>query len=264
MAEQARVRAHFDSAEREVRGNSVVGLSVAQRAARARALDRLHAYATRGVFPRNRHFPGALVPSFVDDLTGTRCGMGYLIEEAEGSRLVARIAATNNNATILDLKNDPELLAWLDRNGLTLDEAARIQPKYCADPRDPTPGWGALRSTPAVTPPASSSYKVATGTLVIADMAAVAINAMGPHGSSTMSGALALTSGVLGMAIGIPNIDESGDTQTLGWVNATVGAASAALGTYWLLKPHTTVAAVSFAPWVASNGAPGLSGRITF
>src|SRR6185436_10450561 len=102
-------------------------------------LDRIHAYAARGVFPRNRHFPGALVPSFVDDLTGTRCGMGYLIEEAEGSALVARIAATNNNATIRDLKDDPELLAWLDQNGLTLDEAARIQPKYCYEGA-PTPG----------------------------------------------------------------------------------------------------------------------------
>src|SRR5580765_1187610 len=71
VAEQARVRAHFDSAEREVRGNPVAGLSTAQRAARARALDRLHAYAARGVFPRNRHFPGALVPSFIDDRTGT-------------------------------------------------------------------------------------------------------------------------------------------------------------------------------------------------
>ena len=50
-SEVARVRAHFDSAEREVRAHSVSGLSAAQRAARARALDRVHEYAQRSVFP---------------------------------------------------------------------------------------------------------------------------------------------------------------------------------------------------------------------
>lgn len=263
LSEQARVRAHFDSAEREVRGNAVAGLSLAQRAARARALDRVHAYAARGVFPRNRHFPGALVPSFVDDQTGTRCGMAYLIEEAGDTAFVVRVANTNNNATISDLKDDPELVAWLDRNGLTLEEAARIQPKYCNEPV-PTPGWGCSPVTSAVTPPASSSYKFATGALVAADVVAVSINAMSVHGSKTLTGAAALTSGVLGLVIGIPNLDESGSTQTLGWVNTTVGAASAALGAYWLSRPHTAVSAVSFAPWVSPDGVAGLSGRISF
>jgi hypothetical protein len=50
--------------------------------------------------------------------------MAYLIEEAGDTDFVVRVANTNNNATISDLKDDPELVAWLDRNGLTLDEAA--------------------------------------------------------------------------------------------------------------------------------------------
>jgi hypothetical protein len=258
--EQARVRAHFDSAEREVRGHPVAGLSIAQRAARMRALDRVHAYAGRGVFPTNPDFPGKFVPYFVDRITGTRCGMAYLIEQSGSSGLVARIAATNNNASIFDLKDDPELLAWLERNGLTLEEAARIQPKYCGEER---PGYP-LCNPPSVTPPVSTSYKFGTGALATVDVVAVSINVMGVHGSKTLTGAAAVTSGMLGMVIGVPNLSESGSTQTLGWVNTTVGAASTALGLYWLLQPRTAKSPVSFAPWFSASGASGFSGRMTF
>lgn len=252
VAEQARVRAHFDSAEREVRGNPVAGLSTAQRAARARALDRLHAYAARGAFPRNRHFPGALVPSFVDDRSGTRCGMAYLIEQSGSGAFVARVAQTNNNATILDLRDDPDMVVWLEENGLTLEEAARIQPKYQHDPV-PIPVTGA-----------SAGYKTATGVSVGADVLVVALNGLRTGLSPKATGAAGIATGVLSIAVGMPNFDESGSRRTLGFVNAGVGAVSAAFGVYRLAGQRSRVTPVSFAPWFSSNGAAGLSGRVTF
>src|SRR5437660_1662892 len=56
-AEQIRLRAHFDSVERELRARDVPGLTPAQRAARTRVLDILHRYQVRGVFPQNTDFP---------------------------------------------------------------------------------------------------------------------------------------------------------------------------------------------------------------
>ena len=80
-SERARVRAHLDSAERELRAAAVTGLSISQRAARARALDRLHEYWVRGVYPRNTDFLRQFVPYFIDR-NHTRCAMAYLIEQS--------------------------------------------------------------------------------------------------------------------------------------------------------------------------------------
>jgi hypothetical protein len=258
-----RVRAHFDSAEREVRSHPVGRLSQAQRAARARALDRLHAYAARGVFPRNWHFPGAFVPSFVDDRTGTRCGMAYLIEESGSSGFVARIAATNNNASILDLRDDAELLSWLERNGLTLEEAARIQPTYCG-PVPPGCYCVSFDVPYCPTSTLSGGYKVATGVSVGADVAAVALNVVHTRMARPVAGAVGIVAGVAGIAIGAPNFDESGSRRTLGFVNAGVGAVSAAFGVYRLTHKPAAASLVSFAPWFSASGASGLSGRISF
>jgi len=70
---------------------------------------------------------------FVDE-HGTRCAMAYLIERSGEPTLVSRIARTRNLARIRDLAGDPELVAWLDRNGITIAEAARIQPAYDGEP----------------------------------------------------------------------------------------------------------------------------------
>jgi hypothetical protein len=257
VSEQARVRTHLDSAERELRAGPVTGLSIAQRAARAQALDRLHAYAARGVFPRNRDFPGTLVPYFIDHRTGTRCAMAHLIEQSGNGGFVNRIAATNNNASIPDLKEDPELLSWLERNGLTLEEAARIQPMYgCGNSfyRPPCP--------PA--PSASAGYKTTTGVSVGIDMVAVALNASPARLSRTLTGALGVAAGVVGIMIGTPNFNESGSRRTLGLVNAGTGAASAVLGVYRLTKKPAPPPTVSFGSWFSSSGAPGFSARVAF
>ena len=257
-SEQARVRAHLDSAERELRAAPVMGLSVSQRAARARALDRLHEYWVRGVFPQNTDFPDERVPYFVDRY-GTRCAMAYLIEQSGHGDFVARVAATRNNARIAELKSDPQLVTWLDENGLTVAQAARIQPEYCFPCNDRFCG-GFCPPVPA----ASTGYKTATGISVGADVLAVALSAAPPRLSRSLTGALSVATGVVGIAIGAPNFDQSGSRRTLGFVNAGVGAMSAAFGVHRLIGKRSGVTPVSFASWVSASGAPGLSARLTF
>src|SRR6266536_6143917 len=145
-AEARRIRVRLSGVERELRWKDVSALPPAQRAARARSLDILHAYWTRGVFPKNTDFPGERLPYFVDRY-GTRCAMAYVIEQSGRGDIVARVAATNNNARIRELKSDPELVAWLRDNGLTAAEAAHIQPQYGPPPipqpttKDASPGY---------------------------------------------------------------------------------------------------------------------------
>src|SRR5205823_6171071 len=65
-AERIRLRAHFDSVERELRAPDVPGVTPAQRAARARVLNTPHTHHVRGVFPRNTHLPDRPVPPASD------------------------------------------------------------------------------------------------------------------------------------------------------------------------------------------------------
>ncbi len=45
-----------------------------------------------------------------------------------------QVARERNYARIRELANVPALLAWLEANGLSVDEAAMIQPEYCGTP----------------------------------------------------------------------------------------------------------------------------------
>lgn len=123
-----RVRQHLEGAETMLLGRDLSALTIAQRVARNRRIAELRAYRERGHFPHNHRLRGR-TPVFVDE-HGTRCAMAYLIERSGGSELVSRIARTRNLARIRDLAGDPALVGWLGENGLTLAEAARIQPEY--------------------------------------------------------------------------------------------------------------------------------------
>src|SRR5256886_1810502 len=139
-AETGRIRRHLAIVEAELRAKDVSALTPAQRQARARNLAVLHAYWLRGVFPVNSDFPGRRVPYFIDRY-GTRCAMAYLIEQSGRGDIVHRIATTENNAYVRDLKDDAQLGGWLRENGLTAAEAARIQPAYRNPLADFTGRW---------------------------------------------------------------------------------------------------------------------------
>ena len=96
---------------------------------RALLLQELARYRARGVFPKNRDFDEQ-TPYFVD-ADGTRCAMAHLLEVGGEAALVARIAEERNHAWVRELADEPRLLAWLAAAGLTVNEAAAIQPSYC-------------------------------------------------------------------------------------------------------------------------------------
>jgi hypothetical protein len=97
---------------------------------KALLLDELSLYRHRGRFPLNHDVRGRAVPKFIDS-HGTRCAVAHLIEISGQHELVRQIAKTRNGARVRELARVPELRAWLDAAGLSVDEAARIQPEYC-------------------------------------------------------------------------------------------------------------------------------------
>lgn len=185
-AEVERVRAHLVGAEALLDARDVSALSPAQRAARARARERLRAYREAGLFPHNHDFADRRVPYFID-AHGTRCAMAHLVESAGGGAYVEHVARTRNNATVHELADDPELLAWLEDNGLTLEEAARIQPTYGDTCSSPTwclcGGNSGNVSVPVVTTAVVVEH-VATSTRATVIMSTGALEATFPVGST--------------------------------------------------------------------------------
>ena len=127
-SEDLRIRTHLAFVEQLLRERSVDHLSDEQRTARTRNLDRLHDYWTTGVFPRNTVVPGHRNPVFVDE-AGRICAVGYLFEQDMGREAAERINARHRTATVFEI-DDPVLGKWLATSGLTLEEAAMIQPAY--------------------------------------------------------------------------------------------------------------------------------------
>ncbi len=128
--EVARVRAHLEGAEREVRANPIDDLSDEARGRRRAALAHLRRYIEDERYPVNR-VSATPTPVFVDE-GGARCAMAALLEATGHHDLVARVARTANLARVPALAADGEFSAWLRHHGLTVDEAAAIQPAYHA------------------------------------------------------------------------------------------------------------------------------------
>jgi hypothetical protein len=252
--EVARIQAHLAEVEREMLARDVSHLTEAQRQARAGRIAALRAYRERGVFPHNHDFAGERVPYFVDE-HGTRCAMAYLIEQSGGGDLVRRVAATANNARVPELAGDAELTAWLDANGLTLAEAARVQPTYdgcgwdgipCPDEPEP--------SEARVTARYGAASAVASGTSVAALV--WSLREASTAGRTTSRGWLGLAAGAAALWIGASQFDERGAPLAVGATNATIGAATAAVALRDLLRsaPPAASADSAIAPGAAGRG----------
>lgn len=133
--EQARVRAHLEGVLEDLRSSPPAGLDDARRAARAETLQWLAEYTDRGVFPHN-HVTAETSPIFADP-HGTPCAVGYLLLRSGETELVDDIVRTDNRVRVSGLAGDERFERWLHQRGITLDEAARIQPLYepAGDPR---------------------------------------------------------------------------------------------------------------------------------
>lgn len=126
-AERRRVRAHLRRAELSARASApptdpLVDL------VRSLLLGELAAYRARGLFPRNPR--RSRTPIFVD-AAGTRCAMGHLLEVGGEHALVSKITIERNLAYVRELADEPRLVAWLAAAGISVAEAAAIQPTYC-------------------------------------------------------------------------------------------------------------------------------------
>lgn len=262
--EVARLQAHFAQVDRELAARDVSHLTPDQRHARATHIARLRSYAATGEFPKNTRHPGAYVPYFVDD-SGTRCAMGYLIEQSGHGDFVARVNARRNYAYIADIARDPELgpqlRDWLDANGLSLNEAARIQPAYGPGPCTPS---GCLPEEGE--PEVATSYKVGSAVAIVGGLTSVALNTslVNLGLSRSASGWIGIAAGGAAIALGASALDQPEEYATLVMVNGAVGMLAAGIGVYALLSPAaptTTARAESRltgSPWVAPDGRSGV------
>jgi hypothetical protein len=130
--ERVRIQAHFDSVLGELRARDVSPLTQTQRARRGRLVEVLSSYRSAGLFPHNYDRPG-LVPTFIDPKTGVRCAVGHLVTVSGRGDIAERVAAADNHVYVVELAADTAFRHWLNDNGLTLAEAARIQVPYMGD-----------------------------------------------------------------------------------------------------------------------------------
>ena len=247
-AEVSRIQAHIAGAESLVAAGDLARWSPAQRVARARNLALLRVYRERGVFPRNLDFPVRREPYFVDD-RGVLCAMAFLVAASGRHDIIERIRATRNNARIRELANDTALIAWLDEAGLTVAEAARIQPTYGGPPL----GCGCvLVDRPALT---STEASVQVGGFVVSAVG-VALNL--PFGSAAPSRPWQSTVGVvaglvgIGVGLGVPKISDNGTAATMGTVNIAAGALSVGLAIYHML-PHDVAKPAPSSPLIVTS-----------
>jgi hypothetical protein len=265
--EVRRIRSHFDSVLVELAQRDIRDLTEVQRAGRARAVETLRRYRDRGVFPNNYDFPGQAVPYFVDRKTGTLCAVAHLLESTGRRDIVVRVARANNNVWVAELARDGALGSWLESNGLTLAEAARIQVPYAGVRLDPEP---------IVTPetPGVTSTKTSISTLTLgASTAVTLLNAWSNRdGHGRMRNVLGIASGVAGISMGAIGLSDAGANRSLGIANVALGTLSAYLSTRGVLRHQEVVSAerqaqktrVTIAPTVSGTEGAGMAISLRF
>jgi hypothetical protein len=154
--------------------------------------------------------------------------MAHLIEASGGGELVARVASERNGAYVRELADEPELVSWLDRNGISLAEASAIQPSYDGgrdDKEEEVNPWFALASLGAS----------------VTDGAAIGLNLRADAGRG--AGWLGLLAGAGGLLVGgspfyAPHFDEQVryTELTMATVNVGIGLTAMWLGVRTLLR----------------------------
>jgi hypothetical protein len=220
----ARIRAHFDSVLSELPARDLSSRTAAQRARRAGLLATLRAYRDRGDFPHNYDFPGQLVPYFVDRKTGTLCAVAHLLESTGRRDIVDRVARMNNNVWVSALAGDTALTHWLDDNGLTIAEAARIQVPYAA---------------PAATMPTVVGASLVVGTSLVSSLVNGLTNRDG-HG--TTRSVVGIVAGVASVGLGTAFFGPL-EAPNVGVVATTTGGLSLLIASRGVFRHHRIMVA---------------------
>jgi hypothetical protein len=154
----------------------------------------------------------------IDRVTGVRCAVAHLLAFTGRADIVTRVAALDNNIWVPDLGQDGPFLAWLDEQGLTLAEAARIQVPYVEEP-PPTPLVQAGLHRP-------SSQAFALGATV---GSAVLVRLAADGGHQRLIGLVGLTAGAFSIAASM-GAAQNADTGPLAISNLVAGGVGIYLG----------------------------------
>jgi hypothetical protein len=261
--EVVRIQAHFDSVLSEL-ASSTVSRDAETSARRAALVRTLRAYRDAGVFPHNYDFPGQAVPYFVDRGTGTLCAVAHLLANTGRRDIVDRVARTNNNVWVAELAGDTAFTRWLDVNGISLAEAARIQVPYM---ETPTGAQVARQNAFMILAPA------ALGTATVTAM----MNAMGnADGHSRTTRILGISAGALSVAAGslvVAKVDD--DRQKIGAGAIAMGGLSIALASRATHRHRAIVSQqreversrsvqASLSPMIGAGGSGGISLAIRY
>lgn len=217
--EAVRLRRHFDLVGKALRASDTSGLAHEQRAKRAEMIRWLGDYRNAGRFPENLHDSGR-VPIFRDD-AGTLCAMAYLIARSGETGLVESVSRSRNTAYISELVDAPLLVAWLDDAGLSVEEAARIQPTYgpCDNQPCPPPVPEGTKVTPGF-----GTATVATGGLSVAAFVRSVASPTRERGWE------AVFAGGVETLLGLSEVHRGGATGRVAWSNIAVGGITLSAG----------------------------------
>ena len=218
--EVKRLQHHFDSVDAELKSRDVSALTASQLARRTQLISWLRDYRNDASFPTNDRFSNPT--PFFRDKHGVLCAMGYLIDRSGRSDIVNRVAGSRNNAYIRELADDPALIAWLDSAGLSVAEAARIQPAYGGPIIDDDDDEDV-----------DDDFALAAIGLSSVSLASAAVNVVRP---SYFSGFLGVIAGGAAIVVGANNLDENDGTDHVATATMAIGAASLGAGIYGLLE----------------------------
>lgn len=217
--EVQRLQAHFDSVDQELRAAPITSLTSAQLSARKQLTEWLRDYRNASAFPVNEDFPDRAIPYF-RDRHGNLCAMAYLLDRSGRGDVVDAVAISRNNARIHDLADMPVLIAWLDSVGLSVDEAARIQPEY-----EPPPPSGGR-------PDASTGYVISSAVVSGAAGITALLNVVAPTRKSGWAG---VVTGAAATVLGAAQWSADSDNRNVARWDVGVGIAALALSARGLL-----------------------------
>jgi hypothetical protein len=147
--------------------------------------------------------------------------MAYLVDRSGRGDLVDRVASSRNNALIPELADDPDLRGWLDSVGLSVAEAARVQPSYGHPPEQPQDE------------DVSTGYALTSVLVGGTSLASVVLNAADPSPTASWLGLMAGAAAVVTGAVGL---DNDGPTDDVAAANAIAGGGALMFGAYRLLS----------------------------
>ncbi|MEO5618805.1 MAG: hypothetical protein ABIS67_13640, partial [Candidatus Eisenbacteria bacterium] len=152
-------------------------------------------------------------------------------------------------ARVRDLAGDPALTGWLDRNGLALEEAARIQPAYA--------GIGGAEDA-ASNPGTWAASAIGAGVGLTGVGLNVSLGAS--RNQRNTRGFFGVLCGVLGAGLGLPGFLGDGGVRALGAADIGVGLVSFGLGIRQLnaageARPQAAAHSIAPAAWCDGGGA---------